>query len=236
VIYLTKAVEQLYDELEPAAAEPWLITANALLRWIREHFLAQRIIIRDENLEEIRPHPGLTFGYGGKNADQVRLYQTKEGQRLPVAEWGGLIITQEHFGWLQQHLREASNDPPEKVAIFEPAPEGEAVDTVPGTRHRRGAYEPDLEAYMIGRSRETLAQMTDEGVAQSYRNQIERRIKAGTRVPTIPSHSNWLRDISAKVRKIRKRLPTGSNRTPVANVECQSRNVEQRRAPSNNVE
>jgi hypothetical protein len=114
---------------------------------------------------------------------------------------------------------EATIESAPEVATFDPDPEGEAADTVPGTRHRRGAYEPDLEAYMTGSASNRLALMTDEGVARAYRNQIEKRIKAGKWVPTIPSHSNWLRNICAKVRKIRKRLPTGGNGVSTAKIE-----------------
>jgi hypothetical protein len=117
VIYLTKAIERLYDELRPVPPEPQIVIEKRLLRWVRELFLIRKIAVRarlaerlsDENcaqgpVEKVEPYPDLTFGYGGKNGDQVRLWQIPEGQKLPVVEWREIAITAEDFSWLQSHI------------------------------------------------------------------------------------------------------------------------------------
>ena len=119
MIYLTEAIKRLYDELKPVPSEHWIITRNELLRWVRELFLTGQVAIQarlaerldDENcvlgsVEKIEPYPDLTFGYGGRTGDEVRLWKMRERQKLPLVEWREIAITAEDFDWLRHRLHE----------------------------------------------------------------------------------------------------------------------------------
>jgi hypothetical protein len=207
VIYLTEAIERLYDGLRPAPPEPQIVIEKELLRWVRELFLVRKITVwarlaerlGDENCalgsaEKIEPYPDLTFGYGGKNGDQVRLWQILEGQKLPVVEWREIAITAEDFSWVQSHIadpggvaHQPGDNRPESEAplharrargkkpeLFNKVKSAMTGDLLSGTRDPRKMLEKQwADAY--GASRETC---------RNALRAIQLEIEHGTLIPT----------------------------------------------------